>query len=353
VRDVGSATGGLLPARKPHPGPLYAAIDLGTHNSRMLIAAAVGRYRFRIVDAYSRGVRLGEGLGVNGALGEAAMGRAIDALAVCAARIRRGPVARVRAVATQACRQAANAGAFLARAAAETGIELTPITAAEEAELTLAGCAQLVDPSCPHVLMFDIGGGSTEVMWVKQAQGLAPRIRAMASLPYGVVSFAERYGSDRVSPDRYRAMVAAVDADLVRFDKENGIGEALAGGGGVQMLGSSGTVTTLAAVHLRLPHYQRSRVDGVVVDFDSMARVSRRLAAADLAGRAAIPCIGSDRADLVVAGCAILDAICRRWPVGRLTVADRGIREGLLLAMMDEDRRAEGGLRATGGGRGA
>jgi len=349
---MGSATGGPLPTRKLPPGPLYAAIDLGTHNARLLIAAAVSRYRFRIVDAYSRAVRLGEGLAVNASLGEPAMSRAIDALAVCAARIRRAAVGRVRAVATQACRQAANGDAFLARAAAETGIQLTPITAVEEAELTLAGCAQLVNPSCRHVLMFDIGGGSTEVMWVKQTHGFTPRIHAMASLPYGVVSFAERYGSDRVPPDSYRAMVAAVDADLARFDAENGIGAALAGGG-VQMLGSSGTVTTLAAVHLALPHYQRSRVDGVVVDFDAMARVSRRLAAADLAGRAAVPCIGSDRADLVVAGCAILEAICRRWPVGRLTVADRGIREGLLLAMMNEDWLADDGVRATGGGRGA
>jgi exopolyphosphatase/guanosine-5'-triphosphate,3'-diphosphate pyrophosphatase len=313
--------------------PVYAAIDVGTHNARMLVAAPRARMGFRIIDAFSRGVRLGEGLGATGRLAEGAMERALAALAVCAGRLRRFPVQELRAVATEACRRAVNGSEFLRRVDQETGIRLTPISPREEAALTLAGCCALLDGRTPRALLFDIGGGSTEVIWVAQQAGQPAKLLGSASLPHGVVSFAERFGSDRVTCGDYRAMVSTIDAGLGNLDRAHDISGWVARGQ-VQMLGSSGTVTTLAAVHLELSCYRRSRVDGLVVAFDDLARVSTRLAAADFAARAAVPCIGNDRADLVVAGCAILEAIRQRWPVGRLTVADRGIREGLLLAMM-------------------
>jgi exopolyphosphatase/guanosine-5'-triphosphate,3'-diphosphate pyrophosphatase len=314
-------------------GDVYAAIDLGTHNCRMLIARPDGSTRFRIIDAFSRTVRLGEGLDITGRLNNRAMDRAVEALAVCAERMRRARVSRVRAIATEPCRRAANSGAFLARVAAETGLDLEPILPHEEAALTLAGCSAVLDGGCKHVLLFDIGGGSTEIVWVERQEPLRWTPLAMASIPIGVVSCAERYGGDRVSPEDYLSMRTTVERALQSFDDEHRIGDSIRQGG-VQMVGSSGTVTTLAAVHLSLRHYDRHRVDGLVLSFDDIARVAAWLTDSDYASRAAVPCIGRERADLVVAGCAILGAICHRWPVGQLTVADRGIREGLLLQMI-------------------
>lgn len=324
--------------RRPERPPAFAALDVGTHNCRMLIAVARRPDRFRIIDAFSRSVRLGQGLEATGRLSEEAMNRTIAALGVCAGRMRLAGVTRARAVATAACRRAANGVEFLDRVAAETGIVLEPIVPEEEAALTVAGCKGLLDPQYPYVLLFDIGGGSTEVVWVKQRPPLAPQVLALASLPFGVVTFAERFGSEGIRPVDYAAMVMQVGARIAALAAHHGIAAAVERGE-VQMVGTSGTVTTLAAVHLGLRRYDRDRVDGLVLSFDELASVSRRLSASTPVALATISCIGRERADLMIAGCAILDAICRRFRVGRLTVADRGIREGLLTAMIAADQR--------------
>jgi exopolyphosphatase/guanosine-5'-triphosphate,3'-diphosphate pyrophosphatase len=323
-------------AAKP---PAYAAIDVGTHNCRMLIAHVHRPRRFRIIEAFSRTVRLGEGLDATGRLSETAMTRTLAALAVCAQRMRVNDVVRSRAVATEACRRADNGVEFLDRVAAETGLILEPIAPEEEAELTLAGCLGLLDPAFDHTLLFDIGGGSTEILWLRQRPPLAPKLLALKSLPVGVVTLAERFGAHHIGPSAYRAMVDLVDRLLTPFAQHDAIAAAAARGG-VQMVGTSGTVTTLAAVHLGLRRYDRARVDGITIGFADIARVSDRLVESDLAARIAVPCIGRERADLVIAGCAILEAICQHFPVGRLTVADRGIREGLLTAMIAADEAA-------------
>ncbi len=319
----------------------YAAIDLGTHNCRLLIAEPLPGERLRVIEAMSRPVRLGEGLAACGCLGEAPMARTLAALSVFAARLDALNVVRIDAIATEACRRAANVDAFLARAAAATGLAIRVIDPAEEAALTLKGCAGLLDPGCTRALLFDIGGGSTEVTWAAHDRGRGVRPLALVSLPIGVVELAERYGSDRVGAATYQAMTAEIAARLA----ERVAAVPDGAGAGMQMLGTSGTVTTLAALHLGLGTYDRNRVDGVEIDFAAIAALSARLVDLDRRARAAIACIGPDRADLVVAGCAFLEAICRRWPVGRLTVADRGIREGLLLNLMAEDAAAAGGVR--------
>ena len=324
----------------PSPGAVYGAVDLGTHNCRLLIARVEDERRMRVIGSFSRAVRLGEGVAVNGRLAEPAIERALGALEVCAGRMRGAGVRRSRGIATEACRRADNGPAFLERVEAETGIALKPVTPAEEARLTLAGCVRHLDRRYPRVLLFDIGGGSTEVTWIEQAPGRPPRATGLVSLPHGVVTFAERFGGDRIGADGYAEMTRTIDAALAAFDAEHAIARDVADGK-VQMLGTSGTVTTLAALHLGLRRYDRRRVDGLDIGFDDIAAVSAGLAASDWSGRAANPCIGPVRADLVVAGCAILEAICRRWPVGRLRVADRGIREGLLLAMIAAERAVE------------
>jgi exopolyphosphatase / guanosine-5'-triphosphate,3'-diphosphate pyrophosphatase len=316
--------------------PSYAALDLGTNNCRLLIARRAGE-GFRVIDAFSRIVRLGEGLSATGSLSEAAMSRTIEALRVCAQKIDQRKVAFGRYVATEACRRAANCGDFLTRVRDEIGIELEIITTAEEARLVVAGCAPLLHPRIPYAIVFDIGGGSTEIVWLYQSgpRGSEPRLEILGSvsLPFGVVTFTERFGGIEVTPASYRAMVAEAEAALAPFEKTHGIRRQVRARQ-VQMLGSSGTVTTLAGVNLALPRYIRAMVDGSMLTFDQIELVSRHLAGLDIAGRAASPCVGRERADLVLSGCAILDAICATWPVGRLRVADRGVREGILFDLM-------------------
>ena len=315
--------------------PQYAALDLGTNNCRLLVARPAGS-GFRVVDAFSRIVRLGEGLAASGVLSEDAMARTLDALKICADKIAGRRVAAGRYVATEACRQAANCEAFLARVREEIGIEIEIISSTEEARLVVAGCAPLLNPRIPYAIVFDIGGGSTEIVWLRLWGGGhrgRPEILGSMSLPFGVVTLTDRFGGTEVSPATYSAMVAEAMAALAPFERTNDIQRHVRTGR-VQMLGSSGTVTTLAGIHLALPRYIRALVDGSVLTFEQISVVSTHLAGLDLAGRAANPCIGRERADLVLSGCAILDAICATWPVGRLRVADRGVREGILFDLM-------------------
>jgi len=320
----------------------YAALDLGTNNCRLLVARPT-RDGFRVIDAFSRIVRLGEGVSTTGRLSPAAMDRTLDALGVCARKMRRRGVTRVRAIATEACRRAENRVEFFARVYDETGIALTAIATEEEAGLALAGCAPLFEPPARYAVLFDIGGGSTQVLWVRvdhDAPRATSEVLASVSLPCGVVTLSETFGGDRIAPEVYAAMVGHVAEHLAPFEDAQRIAHAI-DAGDVQMVGTSGTVTTLAGVLLDLPRYERARVDGVRLGFAEVDTVIQRLAVLDYASRAAHPCIGRERADLVVAGCAILDAICRAWPVGRLRVGDRGLREGILHALMaDADAEA-------------
>ena len=330
----------FIPAARPQTtahrfAPQYAALDLGTNNCRLLVARPAGP-GFRVVDAFSRIVRLGEGLAASGVLSEDAMARALDALQICADKIAGRRVAAGRYVATEACRQAANCDAFLARVREEIGIEIEIISSTEEARLVVAGCAPLLNPRIPYAIVFDIGGGSTEIVWLRLWGGGnrgRPEILGSMSLPFGVVTLTDRFGGTEVSPATYSAMVAEAMAALAPFERTNDIQRHVRTGR-VQMLGSSGTVTTLAGIHLALPRYIRALVDGSVLTFEQISVVSTHLAGLDLAGRAANPCIGRERADLVLSGCAILDAICATWPVGRLRVADRGVREGILFDLV-------------------
>jgi exopolyphosphatase/guanosine-5'-triphosphate,3'-diphosphate pyrophosphatase len=331
-----------VPQRAVRPvdgdGAVLAALDLGTNNCRLLVARPRGE-GFRVVDAFSRIVRLGEGLGATGALSGAAMDRTLEALKICAAKMRRQGVTHARSVATEACRRAHNCAEFIGRVRGETGIDIEIITNHEEAALAFAGCAPLLTPTPRRALAFDIGGGSTEIGCLDLARDGRARLLACHSIPVGVVGLAERYGPGRISPALYEAMVAESTWLLRQFAMTPELSTAAAAGQ-LQMLGTSGTITTLCGVHLDLPRYDRARVDGASLDFSVIEHISLKLAGMDWEQRAAIPCIGRERADLVVAGCAILAAICRLFPVGRLRVADRGVREGILLGLLATGRAA-------------
>ena len=312
----------------------YGALDLGTNNCRLLIARP-SEGGFTVVDAFSRIVRLGEGLGATGRLSDASMDRAVAALAICADKLRRRNVTLARSVATEACRRAHNGGEFADRVRQETGVVLEIIPPKEEARLAVLGCHKLLEPGGGPALIFDIGGGSTELVLVAHGED-APRIIAWWSAPWGVVSLTESEGREALEgPDRvaaYKRMRERVRRSFHRF-----IDMLPKDAVDIRLLGTSGTVTTLASVYLALPSYDRRAVDGLHVPVADMRRISTMIAEMDLAGRSGLPCIGAERADMVVAGCAILEAILDIWPAERLGIADRGIREGILRSLMARD----------------
>lgn len=336
----GASDGPGASGREP---PLYGALDLGTNNCRLLIARPA-RDGFRVVDSFSRIVRLGEGLSRTGRLDDAAMDRAYDALMMCGERVARKGVdsSRLMAVATQACRQADNGAAFIERVRQGTGLRLRIIDPVEEARLAVEGCLNLFDDKAEAVLVVDVGGGSTELSWLSKGDaGFA--LAGWMSIPIGVVTLAERHPEPHGALNGaltgwYEDMVADMAAALEAAPVDPTLREVFTGGR-AHLVGTSGAITSLAGIHLGLRRYQRNLVDGLWMTRDDCEQAAERLKAMGPAGRAAESCIGPDRADLVLAGAAIMEAVQRAWPSDRVRVADRGLREGLLLQRMRQDRR--------------
>jgi len=317
----------------PGSGNIYSAIDLGTNNCRLLVARQTGQ-GFKVVGSFSRVVRLGEGLGKNRILSPEAIDRTIEALNICVDKIQRRGVTHMRNVATQACREALNCDEFMERVEKEVRIKLHIIDPAEEARLAVMGCKALLDRRFTRAIVFDIGGGSTELIWVKIHRNGGSEILDWTSIPFGVVNLSEKYGTlEAVSAHHYLEMKQAILEAINVFEQENDIG-GMARAGKVQLLGTSGTITTLTAMHLELETYDRAQVDGFSVGTHHIRELCRKLSVLDYQERVALKSIGADRADLVVAGCAILETIMDLWPAERIKVADRGIREGMLLDMM-------------------
>ncbi|MEP3421425.1 MAG: Ppx/GppA phosphatase family protein [Erythrobacter sp.] len=329
----------------PRIGEAYAALDLGTNNCRLLIARPSGK-DFTVIDAFSRVVKLGEDLATSGRLSDEAMDRALGALKICAEKLRRRNVRLARSVATEACRRAINGADFIERVRQETGIALDIISAEEEARLAVLGCHILLEQGEGPAVIFDIGGGSTELVLL-QPGGKIPEIIDWQSVPWGVVSLTDTVGKNgsgrEARLERYARMREVVSESFAPFAKR------IAGSAkqeDIRLLGTSGTVTTLASLHLELPHYDRKAVDGLIVPSHAMRAISTDLSGMSPDERSTLPCIGQDRADLVVAGCAILESILDLWPAERLGVADRGIREGILRSLMAAERHSERSLKA-------
>ena len=317
--------------------PHYAALDLGTNNCRLLVAHPTDE-AFQVVDSFSRIVRLGEGLSGSGQLSDAAMARAIGALKICAGKLSHHGRVRSRLIATEACRAAANGGDFLGRVRAATGLDLEIIDRETEARLAAHGCASLLDPCASGAILFDIGGGSSELAFLGRSAGAdngppPATIQSWASLPMGVVTMAERHGGKTVTAEIFAAMIDEVLPYVADFAQRSGVN----GTEGLHLLGTSGTVTTMAGLHLELPYYERRRVDGLWMKAAELDAVIERLVHSSYEQRVAHACIGSERADLVLGGCAILEAIRRVFPCERLRVADRGLREGMLIELMRAD----------------
>lgn len=335
--------------------PAYAALDLGTNNCRLLVAVPDG-VSFRVVDAFSRIVRLGEGMSLSGRLSDEAMDRAIEALKVCALKLQGRNIKGVRLIATEACRIAENGEEFIKRVRDEAGLELEIVNRETEASLAVAGCAPLVDRKADGAIIFDIGGGSSELVWLDLKHNdfaknrIAKRIRTWMSLPVGVVNISERHGGVHVTPPVFEGMVEEVMGLLDDFPEAEALSEMVAKGE-VHMLGTSGTVTTLAGVYLGLDFYDRRKVDGIWMLSRDVGAMTQKLLEMSFEERSENACIGKERADLVLAGCAILEALRRKWPCNRMRIADRGLREGILYELMNEDGVLKGYRPAANSGR--
>lgn len=320
---------------------VYAALDLGTNNCRLLIATPVYHAgdiwpALKILDSYSRIVRLGEGLGSSGDLSDDAMQRTLKALKVCRSKLARYPQAKVRFVATEACRRAANARDFLRQVESEMGMAIEIITNEEEARLAFYGCSSLLVGEARKALTFDIGGGSTEFMWAQRpGNDTLPDVVGWNSIPYGVMNLSEQFGGTAFTEMYFEEIVERLADRLREFDGKHGIrGSIERERESVQLLSTSGTVTTLAAIHLGLSRYDRSKVDGICLKMDDLRGSIQTLMAMSAHDRYRHPCIGSQRADYIISGCAILEAIHRVWPLTHITIADRGVREGIIMGLL-------------------
>ncbi len=336
------------PGRKD--APIFAALDLGTNNCRLLIAspaahpAGGGGQSIKVLDTFSRIVRLGEGLSASKRLFPEAIGRTVAALKTCQKKIERSGAGFTRYVATEACRQADNTEEFLALVKKETDLTIEVISNEEEAKLAFLGCSSLLTQQSEYALVFDIGGGSTEFMWVKRDPMAPPellcdyRIVDWLSLNQGVMNLSEKFGGTAFAEMYFDELVGHLVKTLRAFDRKNKISEAVATGD-VQLLSTSGTLTTLAAIHLGLSHYERSRIDGVTFSLDELRDAAQAVLAMRPSERSGNACIGPERSDYIISGCAIFEAICTLWPIPQITIADRGVREGILISLMHEYMR--------------
>ena len=337
--------------------PLYAALDLGTNSCRMLIAEPDGSH-FKIVDAFSKSVRLGLDLERTGSLSNAGINRTLQALHVCSRKLRKLGVKNSRLVATEACRRAKNGEQFMGRIRNETGLRLEVINPAEEARLAVVSCSPLLEPLAEHILVVDIGGGSTELVWVdlsevepedkmKTMLDLRPGIEDVTSLPgarvvdwisvpLGVATLMQRFSDVQEDGAKFALMACYFEEMLENFSPYNDLVDPSILSK-LQIIGTSGTVTTLGAMHLGLKRYDRNKVDGLRMRAQDVNAVIERFLELGPQGRRIEPGIGKDRADLIMSGSAILQTLLRIWPTESVRVADRGLREGMLFSMMNAD----------------
>ncbi len=322
--------------------PVFAALDLGTNNCRLLIASpqhdkydsATSRIAgFRVFDSFSRVVRLGEGVSATGLLSEEAMERTVTALRACQKKINRYNVTASHFVATEACRRAENGKKFLDNIRSELGMDIDIISTEEEARLAFSGCSSLLTNNTKHAVVFDIGGGSTELMWVDVVNG--KKINDWLSIGFGVMNLSDKFGGSNLVDITFHDMVNTLVNRLKEFDHNNNISQVIKNSN-VQLLSTSGTVTTLAAIHLDLPKYDRSRIDGITLAVGDIRATTKRLLSMKQYERFNHPCIGPDRADFILSGCAIFEAISTLWPTQNITIADRGVREGIILSLLEK-----------------
>ena len=334
-----------LPEKKnTQSGSNYAAIDLGTNSCRLVIASPTPT-SFRIVETFSKITRLGEGIINDNELSRPAIKRTIGALKVCAGVLDEyAPIVASRYVATAACRRAKNCSEFLEAVKRETGLDIEIISSKEESRLAVVGCIPLLNRHIKRALVFDIGGGSTEISLARVTNSGNTFIEGFVSLPYGVVTVSEAFPAQDMTKLAYDTVIERTHKLLKEFDDKYNISEAIRNQE-IQVIGTSGTVTVIGAVHLNLARYNRSAVDGISILKSDIDRVIAKIKNMGDEGRRKHPCIGVQKADLTIAGCAIIEAICSFWPIAEVTVADRGIREGILLDLMHHAKNFRAGKR--------
>ena len=338
--STGAPDSSVRPAGTVESDSVFAALDLGTNNCRLLIAspqlendnsagARVGG--FRVFDSFSRIVRLGEGVSTTGMLSQEAMERTMVALKACQKKLGRYDLSASRFVATEACRRAENGLKFLADVRSELGMDIDVISTEDEAKLAFTGCSALLTNDSKRAIVFDIGGGSTELMWVDVESGKT--IDDWLSVGFGVMNLSDKFGGSNLADITFKDMVSTLVSKLKDFDIANKISQTIADTK-VQLLSTSGTVTTLAAIFMDLPRYDRSKIDGITLPVADIRATTQKLLNMKQYERFNHPCIGADRADFILSGCAIFEAISTLWPTKDIIIADRGVREGIILSLL-------------------
>jgi len=306
-----------------------AAIDLGTNTVRLLVTEADRTAAWRVIDQDQRVTRLGEGLRTSGTLGDQAMARTTTAVVEYVERAARAGATDVLVCATSAVRDADNGAAFVQMLERRTGRPVRVVSGDEEARLTLRGVLYGLPPIAGPLIVFDIGGGSTEFIL---AEGGA--LSLAVSLRLGVVSLAERFPFPAtVDRDRYAELTNEVRAHLA-----TGLPPAVRQRRADLLVGTAGTVTTLAALDLGLRAYDSRRVQGHRLSRRAIEALGERLGALSMAERAALPCLEPGRADLIIPGLAIVEATLECVGVETLIVSDYGFREGIIVEALGARR---------------
>jgi exopolyphosphatase/guanosine-5'-triphosphate,3'-diphosphate pyrophosphatase len=299
--------------------PRIAAIDLGTNTARLLIADRHPDGRFEQVSLMRAIVRLGGGFCRQQGLADDAMQRALVCLRRFSHEIARLGVQTVRAVATSAVRDAANGAAFVARVERETGIRLRVIDGLLEGSITLQGVLAGLDQYPDNLLLFDVGGGSTEYTL---ASGSVPRF--VHSLPLGVVRLTEGKGEPYAMAEKINRELDALEAHLAQAQLRVDPAATL-------LVGTAGTATTLAALSLKMVEYDYRKVNNLVLDKNEIQRIYDQLLPLSPLERLQLPGLEPGREDLIIAGALITLLTLQRFHFDRMKVSDYSLLEGLVV----------------------
>jgi exopolyphosphatase/guanosine-5'-triphosphate,3'-diphosphate pyrophosphatase len=325
--------------------------------------------RLKVIDSFAKIISLGEGIKQTGVLSEEAIERTIVALRACKKKLDSHRIYKMRAVATEACRQASNTKSLIERVNSEIGVDLEVISPQEEARLVLKGCSGVISDEKNYGILMDIGGGSTEVVWLKINKGMTrPTISVIdsISLPFGVVTISDTYTHSKNNQEIYTVLRKNILSTIDTFMKKNNIRTNFSKGD-VQVITSSGTTTTLGSLTLGLSTYDRSSVDGKDFSSKKIVEVGEELLSRYLSSTPTTVKLGKEknfitnkffdhvldksseefkifaynRMGLLAAGVVIINSILESIGDCLVRIADRGVREGILYDLMDSLRTGQ------------
>lgn len=307
----------------------FAAIDLGSRNCRTIVGCQSKAGAFEYIETYSKSVSLADGVAASKKLSRKSMDRTIEALAFCSKVLSRYAGLTYLAVATDAMRRAENASVFIKRVKRELGLIISIITPQEEAYYAALGCIEVLSLETEIFVVFDIGGGSSEIALCRQKSDKDIELIDSLSIPYGVINLLE--SKDHLTFSGYSNLVQKI-SDLSR-DFLNQYATTLDFVNNFQCIGTSGTTTTVAALNMNLRFYDREKINDSILQFSEILKTVHYVQSLSEDERKLHPYISQSNEDLVLGGLTILEGIVRGLPASTITVTDRGVRDGVVYAL--------------------